>query len=742
MALLGRDTSVEGPFPAGVLLLESLRGEEALGKPYRFEIGLLSHSPDLDPDAILGQPLTVTITLNNNGKRFFHGLVVSFAKIGHSQRHTRYHATLRPLFGRLGDTCDCRVFNEQGQSAQSIIDKVLEKAGAKPNWDAILGHVYRDREYCVQYRESDMHFVQRLLEEEGLHYFFRHDSGKHTMVVADASGGHDKAPGYEAVLCFPKERTVHDAEEHLWGMRVRNAVYPGRVTVLADYDPTNLRPSQLQLGEQPSGEAWAEPIHEAYDYPSGLSDLETAQEEATVRMQTACAENTVIEVEGNTMGLGVGHLVSLRKSLETEGNYFPFWREDQFSAEYLVVGATYSLVIDQHESGEHTLGDEPFHARYQLLDSQRPVRTRRTTRKPVMPGPQTALVVGSPGEEIDTDELGRVKVQFDWDRLGEKNRDSSCWVRVAQTWAGAKWGSIHIPRIGQEVIVEFFDGDPDRPLVTGRLYNADNMPPYDLPANKTQSGIKSRSSKGGTAANFNEIRFEDKRGEEELHIQAEKDMSTLVKNNQTLEVAVDRSLDVGHDEDTHIKHNRTTKVGADDQVLVEGSHHKEVKGAVTQIYCNGDKGSPTHVREVHGDQTFEALKNKTEHVVQAYTLTTDQKFELHQSATSLTFEDTNVTLDCAGMITLTAGKATVKVAKDGTISLDSPIGIKLTCAGSGIVITAAGIVVTAAEVSAGAGPSQMKMGKDEVLMKSKQVTIEAENTCSIQGKRVLKLNTP
>ncbi len=742
MALLGRDTSVDGPFPAGVLLLESLRGEEALGVPYRFELGLLSLSPDLDPDEILGRPLTVTIPLNDNGKRFFHGIVVSFAKTGHAQRHTRYRATLGPLLGRFGDTCDCRVFNEPGQSAQSIIDLVLEKAGAKPSWDAISGHAFRFREYCVQYRESDLHFVQRLLEEEGLHYFFRHDRGKHTMVVADAGGGHERAPGYESVLCFPRERTVRDAEEHLWGMKLRNALYPARSTVLAGYDPTNLRPSELQLGEQPSGEAWADPAFESYDYPNGLSDLHEAREEATVRMQTACAENTVIEVEGNTMGLGLGHLVSLRKGLEAAGDFFPFWRDEQFSAEYLIVGANYRFTIDQHESGEHTTGDEPFGARYQLLDSRNPVRPRRTTRKPVIPGPQTALVVGAPGEEIDTDELGRVKVQFDWDRLGEKDRDSSCWVRVAQTWAGAKWGSIHIPRIGQEVIVEFLDGDPDRPLVTGRLYNADNMPPYDLPANKTQSGIKSRSSKGGTASNFNEIRFEDKKGEEELHVQAEKDMSTLVKNDQTLEVVVDRSIDVGNDEETHIEHNRTTEVGANDHVLVEGSHRKEVGGSVTQVYCNGEEGSPTHVREVHGDQTFEAHKNKTEHVRQVYTLTTDEKFELHQSDTSLTFEGTNVTLDSAGMITLTAGKATVKVAKDGNISLDSPIGIKLTCVGSGIVITAGGIVVTAAQVSAGAGPSQLKMGKDEVMMKSKQVTIEAETTCSINGKRVLKLNSP
>jgi type VI secretion system secreted protein VgrG len=354
-----------------------------------------------------------------------------------------------------------------------------------------------------------------------------------------------------------------------------------------------------------------------------------------------------------------------------------------------------------------------------------------------MAGPQTALVVGPAGEEIWTDSLGRVMVQFDWDRLGKRNEKSSCWVRVAQVWAGARWGAIHIPRIGQEVIVDFLDGDPDRPIITGRLYNADNMPPYELPANQTQSGIKSRSSKGGTANNFNEIRFEDKKGQEHLHTQAEKDMSTLVKHCQTLDVGVDRSIVVGSDEDTLVKNNRQTTVNVNDSVVIGGDHDKTVTGRVTQIY-----GSD-HMRKVDGEQELVAEKNKTEHVKLAYTLTTDERFQLNQDATSLTFEGTNVTLDAAGVITIMAGGAVISVDKAGMVTITSPTGINLLCGGSGLSLLPGGIAIAAAAVTAAAagGASKMEMGDKKVELKSKTVNIEAETTCSIKGKSVLKLNT-
>jgi type VI secretion system secreted protein VgrG len=438
------------------------------------------------------------------------------------------------------------------------------------------------------------------------------------------------------------------------------------------------------------------------------------------------------------MGLGVGDLVTLRPDLASGEIVYPFWTEEDFGNQYLIVAASYELSIDQYESGTVAGEDEPFKATYWLLDGHIPYRPRRTAHKPRMNGPQTAVVVGPPGEEIWTDDLGRVKVQFDWDRVGQRNEKSSCWVRVSQVWAGARWGAIHIPRIGQEVIVDFLDGDPDRPIITGRVYNADNLPPYDLPANATQSGIKSRSSKGGTSSNFNEIRFEDKKGEEHLHTQAEKDMSTLVKHCQKLDVGVDRSIVVGHDETTLIKHNRETTVNADDSVVVKGDHDKTVTGQVVQVY------GADHLRKVDGDQELVAEKNKTEHVKLAYTLTTDEQFQLNQAATRMTFAGENVTLDAAGVVTIMAGGATVCIDKAGMVTITSPTGINLVCGGSGISLLPGGIAVAAAAVTAAAagGASKMEMGDKKVEMKSKTVNIEAETTCSIKGKSVLKLNTP
>jgi type VI secretion system secreted protein VgrG len=746
MALLGRDTWVTGPFPKGVLLLEKLVGNEMLGMPYTYELEVLSEDPAIEPDEVVGQPMAVGLQITPERERFFHGIVMAFSKLGLTRTHTRYGVTLMPQLSQFDLTSDCRIFNQHGQNAVSIVTEILAKRGlAEVESGAVADHLYRDREYCVQYRESDLRFLQRLLEEEGIYYFFRHREAKHTLVLVDSISGHQPADGYETVLYTPKERQAAGVEEHLWGMRVRRRLAPGRHTVLSGYDPTVLRPKQIVVGEDASERSTPGAQFEHYDYPGGLFDPDEARQEAVIRRQLDFVESTIVEVEGNTMGLGTGDMVTLRKAFGSDEELFPFWNEDDISHRHLVVAANYTVLINQLETGDVVSGDEPFKAHYWLLDSHAQFRPSRTTSKPRMTGPQTALVVGPAGEEIWTDQegLGRVMVQFDWDRLGEHNEKSSCWIRVSQMWAGANWGAIHIPRIGQEVIVDFLDGDPDRPLISGRLYNADNTPPYDLPTNRTQSGIKSRSSKGGTGNNFNEIRFEDLKGKEELHIQAEKDMSTLVKHNQSLNVGVDRSIEVGNDEDTVIKGDRTTTIGTDkaenkDDVVINGSHKKTVMGPVTQIYADD------HFRKVDGDQTLAVEKNKNEHIKLAYTLTTDERFQLIQAATTMTFEGTNVTVDSAGMITMKAGGAMATIDQAGMITLNSPTAINLLCGGSGLSILPGGIAIAAAAVTAAAagGASTMEMGKEKVLMKSKSVSIEAETTCSIKGKSILKLNSP
>jgi outer membrane protein OmpA-like peptidoglycan-associated protein len=454
---------------------------------------------------------------------------------------------------------------------------------------------------------------------------------------------------------------------------------------------------------------------------------------ATVRMQADRVHKTFTEVEGNTMGLGLGNLVSLRPRLDGDKSQ-PFWHEEDWEKQYLVIGAAYAITIDQYETGEVAKKDEPFKAKYRLLDSHVPFCSQRSARKPQMPGRQTALVVGPAGEEIWTDKFGRVMVQFDWDRVGQRNQKSSRWVRVSQAWSGGLWGAQYLPRVGQEVIVSYLEGDPDRPIITGTLYNKDNMPPYLLPANKTQSGIKSRSSKGGTAENFNEMRFEDKKGQEELHMQAEKDMSTLVKHDQTLRVGANRGIEVGKDETTQVQANRSTWVEANDSEVIGGTHDKTVTGAVTQIYGND------HSRKVDGEQELFAEKNKEEHVRQAHKLTVGQKVRLNQGPTNLTFEGGNVTVDSAGTITLRAGGATICFAKTGQATFDSPTGIKFECGASSLIILSGGVVLASPNVTAAAGAASLLMlGKETAGTSSKTVTIEAAGVCSIKGTSALKL---
>ena len=747
MALLGSDTSVTGPFPKGVLLLETLAGSEELGAPYFYELGLLSEDHNIDPKAVLGEPLAVGIKLGTGDWRYFHGIVTSFSKSGNTRLHTRYAARLVPRLSLCDYTSDCRIFNDSPQDAVSIATSVLaDRDVTAVEAGSITDHAFRARELCVQYQESDLHFVQRLLEEDGIYYFFRHEEANHTMVLADSVSAHDTVPGYETVLYTPEERDKAGADEHFWNMNVRKGMYPGQHTVVSGYDPIKKRPWQPRILSEFSGEPAPGRQFEQYDHPGGLCAPDEAGNEARVRAQADRVEKNVIEVDGNTMGLGVGHLVTLLPDLDGGGEVLPFWKSEGFAKQYLVIGAHYSLSIDQYETGTVAGRDEPFKATYRLLDSQTQFRPRRSLRKPLMGGPQTALVVGPAGEEIWADKLGRVRVQFDWDRLGGHNEKSTCWVRSVDLWAGPGFGGQHLPRVGQEVLVRFLDGDPDRPIVAGSLYNRDNLPAYQLPANQTQSGIKSRSSKGGTASNFNEIRFEDKKGAEELHVQAEKDMSTLVKNCQTLRVGRNRSIVVGHDEDNLVKGSRELTIRADDKedgsppvkvkdsVVIGGKHDKTVIGTVLQVY-GGD-----HSRKVDGDQELVVEKNKNEHVKQALTLTTDKKFQLVQDATSMTFKNKNVMLNAAGEIVIMAGGATVSVEKSGMTTFASPAGIKLVCGASSLAILPGGIAIAAPAVTAAAGAgSLMAMGEEAIAIKSQKVVITADGVCKIRGKNKLKL---
>jgi len=718
MALLGTDTKVTGPLDEGVLLLETFQGRETLGTPYRYDLTLLSDDANLAVDKLLGQSLTVHIKLDTGDVRYWNGIVTYFAKTGLAMKHTRYVAILTPKLALFDYTRDCRILFDE--DAPTHATDVLAKRGFTEVQSGALQGSYRKREYTVQYRETDLNFVQRLLEEEGIYYFFKHEDDKHTLMMADSAGAHATVSGYEKILYLPKQRKQAREEEHFWSLSAAGSLYPGKFSVLRGYDYTKPRPGQALIEarvsplNQPGGD------FEDYDYPGGLSEKPDAEAEALVRIEGDHLANTLIEVEGNTMGLGVGDLVKLRKPLSIEGEFNPFWDEADFDKEYLITSATYAISINQYETGDVAESDEPFKATYSLLDSQSPFHPARTAQKPRIEGPQTAIVVGPSGDEIYTDKYGRVKVQFDWDRLGKRDEKSSLWVRVAQVWAGKQWGAMHIPRVGHEVIVDFLDGDPDRPIVTGRVYNADNMPPYMLPDNKTQSGLKSRSSKGGAADNFNEIRFEDLKGKEELHIQAEKDMSTLVKHNESLSVGGDRSVSVTGNQSVTISGkgsspiHSATKVTGKYDLDVSDTIHIKAPTSIT-LECPGSKIEmlPGKITITAGDgativldanalvKSSAGAKTLLDANVLAQSVP-GAKLVLDANVLAQSVPGSKLVLDASATMEGTA-KATVKGSAEGTLTAGggtvktSPAGVeasgpKVDISGTGMVSIGGGIV--------------------------------------------------
>src|SRR6185503_10705429 len=426
---------------------------------------------DIDLEKLLGADVTVEIDLpEDRGTRYIHGFVSEMAHTGRSGAYVTYSAVLRPWFWFLTRQAGCRIF--QQMTVPDIIKKVFGDRGFS-DYKASLKATYRKWEYCVQYRETDFNFLSRLMEQEGIYYFFEYEDGKHTLVLADALGAHKSLPHYAEIPYYPpSDNVVRD--EHVFEWALKKSVRTGKFSSTAFYfiEPK----SSLEVSASIAA-SHAHAKYEFFDYPGEHYKKADGDRYAKVHMEELAAQHERVTGQTDALGLFPGGLFTLKE--------YP--REDQ-NREYLIVSTHHRLSLGGYEASKG--GDElEYNCSFEAMPSAVPFRTERLTPKPVMQGPQTAIVVGKAGEEIDTDEYGRVKVQFKWDRLGKKDDNSSCWVRVAQQWAGGQWGGVTIPRIGQEVVVDFIEGDPDRPIVTGRVYNADNMPPYALPANKTQSGL-------------------------------------------------------------------------------------------------------------------------------------------------------------------------------------------------------------------------------------------------------------
>ncbi|RWC35236.1 MAG: type VI secretion system tip protein VgrG [Mesorhizobium sp.] len=724
-----RATVVQTPVGADLLTFTHLVGRDEISRCLAYTVGFVSSSPEIDPLKMLGG--AVSVEGESDPKRWFSGLVSEFRLTRIEDRLAYYEAVIRPWLWFLGNTTDCRIF--QNMSVIEIVEEVFSKYSTA-KFEKRLQGSYPPREYCVQYDETDLDFVQRLLEHEGILYFFEHDEGKHTLVLADAMNKLKPAPGYEKVpYHFEGQGSRRDVEyitEWIPGSSVRPGAY-----VHTDYDFTKPGADLMAKSAQPFSHKLA--AGENYRQPGAHLDVGRGDSLAAIRREEIQAVHQRIAAVGTVRGLYSGCTFKL--------DGFP--REDQ-NQEYLVVSAEYRLF----DPGYRALADvesENFKVILGVAPTALPYRPPRVTTRPIMRGPQTATVVGPSGEEIFTDKYARVKVQFHWDRLGKKDQNSSCFVRVSQTWAGSGWGFIQIPRIGQEVIVDFIEGDPDLPIITGRVYNTSQMPPYGLPGSATQSGWKSDSSKGG--GGYNELMFEDKAGSELVNFQAQKDHNLLIKNDRTKLVQHDQSdrIDhdakhsVGHNLDEDVGNNKTVKVGVD-QTTDIGSNDTETVGINRSLTVGSNE---TINIGSNSTETIGSNHTQTVAIVQTITVGAARVDSVGASETrSVGGPQTNTigatrsvsvgaaqshSIGAADSWTIGAGQ-TVNVAADQSVTVGSAQTFKVGAARSASVAADDSTSVGGAHSLSVAKASAISVGEDSSIKIGKKLVINAGEEILIQ----------
>ncbi|ELY4830048.1 type VI secretion system tip protein VgrG [Cronobacter sakazakii] len=596
--------------PVEGLLFWKLSGREALSEPFMFTLTLLGTDARADRSALLGQPVTVTIpTQALMTPRYLNGKVTRVAVSAVELSGTRYAAyelTVEPDLWPMQRDRNLRIF--QGQTVPQIVKTLLGES--RVNMEERLSGSYRVWEYCVQYQESSLDFISRLLELEGIAYHFRHEQDRHTLVLTDAPGQYEPFPGYETIPYHVTPSGGSTDEEGISQWALEDSVTPG-IYSLDDYDFRKpnawlFQARQNPLSPQPGS-------IDVYDWPGRFVEHGHGEFYARIRQERWQVEHRQTQGTATALGIAPGHTFVLRNA--------PFFGDN---GEYLTTIAHYRFEENRYASGP---GSNTLHEiRFEVIPADVPYRPAQKTPWPRTYGPQTAKVVGPQGESIWTDKYGRVKVKFHWDRLGKGDDTSSSWVRVSSAWAGQGFGGVQIPRVGDEVVVDFINGDPDRPLITGRVYNEASMPPWALPAAATQMGFLSRS-KDGSPDNANALRFEDKAGEEQVWLHAEKNMDTEIENDETHSVGSNRTKTIGANETTTVKKNRTETVVENETITVHQNRTETVDGNETiTIHSNRtetvDQNEDVRIGQnqsvtVNGAQTLRVDKTKTETIALA-----------------------------------------------------------------------------------------------------------------------------
>ncbi|GGA38551.1 type VI secretion system tip protein TssI/VgrG [Dyella nitratireducens] len=530
----------------------SMTAKECLGQLFDFQVQFESEDQAIDLTGLLGSAMTVALNTENGYIRYFNGMVVSATQTGvdyiEDLVYAQYEVKLVPKPWLLMHKVDCRIYKQM--AAPDIIKQVLSEIGYS-DIQLNLSGAYATRDYCVQYREDYFNFISRLMEQEGIYYYFTHTDSTHTMVLADSIGAHEKVDGFSDVAYSGASDGVLRRQATVTSWAAFRTADVAKY-VFTDFDPMAPKASLLSTGTSDGhgdGDEGANGKLDIFDYPGLYTKADVGTQYARVRAEALSASLSRYSGSTGVCQVQIGGLFQLSE-----------YPRDDLNQEYLIVESEINLHAPSSSAGNDG-GELMFHCGFYSIESSQPYRSAQTARKPTIVGLQTAIVTGSDtDEDIAVDKYGRVEVTFHWNTPDKKNAKCSCPVRVATSWAGKNWGAISIPRVGQEVVVSFLEGDPDRPLIIGSVYNGDNTVPYSLPDNKTQSGIKSRSLLGG-AADFNELRFEDKKGSEDFFMHAQKDMHEEVENDHVVTIDHDETVTIKNDRHHTINNNDTQDVG-------------------------------------------------------------------------------------------------------------------------------------------------------------------------------------
>jgi type VI secretion system secreted protein VgrG len=641
---------LDTPLGKDVLLLQELTGEEGISRLFTYELNLLAHENDsVVFSDIVGQKVSISLSRPDGSSRHISGYVSRFTQGATDDRmFTHYHAQVVPWLWFLTRQADCRIF--QNLAVPDIISQVFNLFDFK-DFRLSLKNTYPQLEYCVQYRETSFNFVSRLMEEFGIFYYFDHSTeGKHTMVLADQSNTLPACPS--SPISYDTEvGGIYDPEAiSYW--HVGQEVRTGKYTV-TDYNFTT--PSTSLLANDPTVVTLSasQPL-ELFDYPGLHTTNDQGDTVAKTRMQEEEAGYMVVQAASNCRAVMSGYSFVLKNH----------YRGDQ-NTNYVVTQVRHYATAGQTYTTAGTSGGEVYSNHLTCIPASVTYRPPRVTPKPFVQGPQPALVVGKAGEEIWVDKYGRVIVQFYWDRLGKQNENSSCWIRASQPWAGGNWGAMWIPRIGQEVLVSFLEGDPDRPVITGRVYNANQMPPYTLPDYQTRSTFMSRSSKGGGASNYNELRFEDLKGQEQIFMNAEMDMDLRVEKdsrefigaNRHLIVTTNQVEQIQTDKHLHVQGNHFEKVDSNMSLQVGGNQMESVTGNKSLNVTGDQKESVT------GNVSLSVTGGKMDSITMGYMMSA---LSIHLSA------QTGIVIECPVGITLSSGANSIDIGPAGVFVTGTP----------------------------------------------------------------------